>query len=138
MAPTYERNTHFVAPSGVNGYMTTAPDINFSLSSSAAARIAWLLSQEPNPTQAYFRVGVLGGGCAGFQYQYDLTDAPLEAEDKLIEMDGARVVIDTTSLELIAGSQLDYSESLVGAAFEMKNPQATSGCGCGNSFSVAL
>jgi iron-sulfur cluster insertion protein len=118
--------------------MTTATTTDFSMTPSAAARIAALLAEEANPAASYFRVGVLGGGCAGFQYQYDLSDAPLEEDDRLIELNGARVVIDTTSLELIAGSALDYVEDLVGAAFEMKNPKAASGCGCGNSFSIAL
>lgn len=113
--------------------MSTAVD--FSLTPSAAARIATLISEEADP-QSRFRVGVLGGGCSGFQYHFELDAAPLAQDDLSFEQDGARVVIDTASLGLLAGSQLDYTEELVGAAFSIKNPQAKSGCGCGNSFSL--
>lgn len=113
---------------------TATPD--FSLTDSAAARIATLISEEKQPEQAYFRVAVLGGGCSGFQYQFDLEDAPLAEDDLQIEHLGARVVIDSASIGLLAGSQLDYTEELVGAAFSIKNPQAKSGCGCGNSFAL--
>ena len=109
--------------------------IDFSLSPTAAARIAVLLADEPNPN-THFRVAVLGGGCSGFQYQFDLDAAPLAEDDLTIEQDGARVVIDPSSLGLLAGSQLDYTEELVGAAFSITNPNAKSGCGCGNSFSL--
>ncbi len=112
---------------------TATPD--FSLSPSAAARIAELLAEETNP-ETRFRVAVLGGGCSGFQYQFDLDANPPAEDDLLLEQQGARVVIDTASIGLLAGSELDYSEELVGAAFSIKNPQAKSGCGCGNSFSL--
>ena len=113
--------------------MSTTP--NFSLSDSAAARIAVLLAEEPHP-ETRFRVAVLGGGCSGFQYQFDLDPKPLAEDDLLLEHNGAKVVIDEASMGLLAGSQLDYTEELVGAAFSIKNPQAKSGCGCGNSFSL--
>ncbi len=113
--------------------MSISPD--FHLSDSAAARIAVLLADEPNP-DTRFRVAVLGGGCSGFQYQFDLDAAPLNADDLVLEQNGAKVVIDEASMGLLAGSQLEYTEELVGAAFSIKNPQAKSGCGCGNSFSI--
>lgn len=113
-------------------------DIRFDISDSAANRIARLIAEEPNPAATLFRVAVLGGGCAGFQYKYDLLEEAPEAEDLLIEKHGARVAVDETSLDLLKGSVLDYVEELVGASFEMKNPNAASGCGCGNSFSVAM
>ncbi len=110
----------------------------FDISDSAATRIAQLIAEEPLPARTLFRVAVLGGGCAGFQYKYDLLEEEAASDDLLIEKHGARVAVDETSLELLKGSMLDYVEELVGAAFEMKNPNAASGCGCGNSFSVAM
>lgn len=105
-----------------------------TISASASRRIAELLTGElPNTA---FRIAVLGGGCSGFQYHFALDASEPKEDDLLIEQDGARVVVDETSLGLLAGSQLDYSEELVGAAFSLKNPNATAGCGCGNSFAL--
>jgi iron-sulfur cluster insertion protein len=78
---------------------------------------------------------VSGGGCSGFQYGFTFDDSKND-DDILIEKDGAAVLIDTTSLELLGGSQIDYVEDMIGASFQIKNPQAKSSCGCGNSFSV--
>ncbi len=110
----------------------------FTISESAAARIAHLLASEPQGTR--LRVAVEGGGCSGFQYKYDFEAAPqgVLEEDRLFGTEQAPVVVDATSLEFLAGSMLDYVENLGAAAFEIKNPNAKSGCGCGNSFSVAL
>ena len=105
----------------------------FSVSQSAAKRIAFLASKEAKPVM--MRVAVLGGGCSGFQYNFSFEDQRNE-DDLLIERDGATVVVDSTSLELLKGSELDYVEEMVGSAFQVKNPNATSSCGCGNSFSV--
>ncbi len=102
----------------------------FSLSSSAIARIAKLLHDEP--PGSYLRIAVLGGGCSGFQYNFTFDNAPLAEDDVSV----ANAVVDTTSLELMQNAMLDYVEHLGGAAFEIKNPQAVAGCGCGNSFSV--
>lgn len=109
--------------------------LDFSLTPSAAARIATLLKDEPSP-DTRFRVAVLGGGCSGFQYNFDFDAGELAEDDLTFEQDGAKIVIDQSSMSLLAGSQLDYTEELVGAAFSIKNPQAKSGCGCGNSFSL--
>ncbi|MBI1778897.1 MAG: iron-sulfur cluster insertion protein ErpA [Proteobacteria bacterium] len=105
----------------------------FNLTESAAKRIRFLAQQEGGATT--LRLAVTGGGCSGFQYNFSFDDA-VTGEDKLFERDGAAVVIDETSLELLAGSELDFVEDLVGAAFQVKNPNATSKCGCGSSFSV--
>jgi iron-sulfur cluster insertion protein len=78
---------------------------------------------------------VSGGGCSGFQYGFSLDDSKL-ADDVLFERDGVKVVVDTTSLELIRGGEVDYVEELVGSYFQVRNPNATSTCGCGTSFSV--
>lgn len=108
----------------------------FTISEAAIARIAHLLATEPTGT--HLRVAVEGGGCSGFQYKYDFEQATPANEDILFGSDKAPVVVDTTSLEFLDGSMLDYVENLGAASFEIKNPNAKSGCGCGNSFSVAL
>lgn len=108
----------------------------FAVTDAALARIAYLLSDEPAGTG--FVVSVLGGGCSGFQYNFDLKIQTRAATDLVIEKDGALVLVDEVSLELLKGSVLDYVEDLASAGFEIKNPNATARCGCGNSFSVAM
>lgn len=108
----------------------------FSISESASRRIAHLLASEPAGTK--LRVAVEGGGCSGFQYKYDfVTDAPA-ADDKEFGTADAPVLVDETSLEFLKDAQLDYIERMDASSFEITNPNAKSGCGCGNSFSVAL
>ncbi|MHA1553708.1 MAG: iron-sulfur cluster insertion protein ErpA [Alphaproteobacteria bacterium] len=104
-----------------------------TLSSSAARRIARILSGEADATA--LRVSVSGGGCSGFQYAFDL-DAAREADDLIIERDGAVVVIDATSLPFMTGSQIDFVDDLLGQSFQVNNPNATASCGCGTSFSI--
>ncbi|WP_395710846.1 iron-sulfur cluster insertion protein ErpA [Reyranella sp.] len=108
-------------------------ETSFSVTDSAAKRIAFLAAKEPRPVM--MRVAVLGGGCSGFQYNFSFEEQRNE-DDLLIEQGGASVLVDSTSLELLKGSELDYVEEMVGAAFQVKNPNAASSCGCGNSFSV--
>jgi iron-sulfur cluster insertion protein len=108
----------------------------FNVSDSAAARINHLRSTEGKPLR--FRISVKGGGCSGFQYEFGLDDTSPASDDTIIEKDGAEVIIDETSLGVIAGSILDYTEDLAQAGFVIKNPNATAKCGCGNSFSVSL
>lgn len=108
---------------------------DFSISQSAAARIAFLSEKETNPAKAKLRIQVLGGGCSGFQYNMDFDESE-EDDDTIFESDGAKVIIDATSLQFLQDSMLDYVETLGSAAFEIKNPNATAQCGCGNSFSV--
>ena len=83
----------------------------------------------------FLRVSVEGGGCSGFQYKFDFADAP-EDDDTILERDGARVLIDSVSLEFLEGSEIDYARELIGSAFKIKNPNAVAACGCGTSFSV--
>ncbi|MBX9797182.1 iron-sulfur cluster insertion protein ErpA [Sphingomonas sp.] len=104
-----------------------------SLSDSAAARVRWIAERQGKP--AILRLSVEGGGCSGFQYRFGLADAA-EADDTVVENDGATLVVDAMSLELISGARVDFVESLGGTAFRVENPQAASGCGCGASFSV--
>lgn len=108
-------------------------DTSFSVTESAAKRIAFLAAKEAKPVM--MRVAVLGGGCSGFQYNFSFEEKAND-DDLLIERDGAAVVVDSTSLEFLKGSELDYVVEMVGSAFQVKNPNATSSCGCGNSFSV--
>ena len=107
---------------------------NFGLTDRAAARIAEILGAQGTP--AALRVAVLAGGCSGFQYKFDLDATPPTDDDLIIEQAGARVLVDQGSLDLLGGAQLDYSDALMGAHFAIKNPNATSACGCGASFSV--
>lgn len=103
------------------------------LTPSAAKRVAFIAQKQSRP--AILRLAVEGGGCSGFQYKFDLTDAP-DADDSISETDGVQLVVDPVSLDLIAGSTVDFVESLGGAAFKVENPQAAAGCGCGASFGI--
>ncbi|MCI5049840.1 MAG: iron-sulfur cluster insertion protein ErpA [Rickettsiales bacterium] len=109
-------------------------DKTIDISDNAAKRISYLLSTEPEGSK--LRVSILGGGCSGFQYNFEFDDKPVNEDDLLVEKDGATVVIDETSLDMLGGSMIDYVETLGAAAFEIKNPNATASCGCGNSFAV--
>lgn len=108
----------------------------FSLTPAAAKRVAFLLESEP--AGSALRVSVLGGGCSGFQYHFDFDPEAPKSDDTVIEQEGAKVLVDEISLEMLDGSVLDFAETLYSAAFEIKNPNATANCGCGNSFSVDM
>jgi len=103
------------------------------LTPSAAKRVAAIAARQGRP--AILRLAVEGGGCSGFQYKFDLADAP-EGDDTVSEVAGVKLVVDPISLDLIAGSTVDFVESLGGAAFKVENPQAAAGCGCGSSFGI--
>jgi iron-sulfur cluster insertion protein len=105
-----------------------------TISPSAAQRIAQLLAEDEHAGMS-LRVSVSGGGCAGFQYGFNFDEAR-NADDRLFQRDGARVVIDEVSLELLKGGEIDYVEDLLGSYFKIANPNATTSCGCGSSFSV--
>ncbi|MDB5446382.1 MAG: HesB/YadR/YfhF family protein [Phenylobacterium sp.] len=111
--------------------MTETSDL--TLSESAARRIRTLGEAEGRPMM--LRVAVEGGGCSGFQYLFDLVDAP-EADDLRVERDGAAALVDVISLALLKGSEIDFVEELAGAEFRIRNPNAKSSCGCGVSFSI--
>ena len=113
--------------------MSDATVSTVTLSESAAKQINAIMA---NRTEGlYLRVAVEGGGCSGFQYKFDFADGP-ETDDIVLERDGAKVLIDTMSLEFLGGSEIDYTRELIGSAFKIHNPNATAGCGCGTSFSV--
>jgi iron-sulfur cluster assembly accessory protein len=104
-----------------------------TLSAAAARRIQDISQREGRPVM--LRVAVEGGGCSGFQYQFDLVDAA-EDDDLRVERDGAAAVVDIVSLALLSGSEIDFVDELAGAEFRIHNPNAKSSCGCGVSFSI--
>ncbi len=105
-----------------------------SLTPRAAARVL-AIARKQGRAEPRLRLAIDGGGCAGFQYRFELADAP-GAEDIEVVTDGVGLVVDEVSLPLVAGSVVDYVENLGGAAFQVRNPNAASNCGCGTSFSI--
>lgn len=105
---------------------------NIEITASAADRIAVLRSEENNP-DLMLRITVLGGGCSGFQYSMEFDDQT-DPHDAVFERSGVKVVTDDVSLRYLAGAQIDYVSDLMGSSFVIKNPNAKSSCGCGNSF----
>jgi iron-sulfur cluster assembly accessory protein len=99
----------------------------------AAQRIGEILRREPAGTM--LRVSVEGGGCSGFQYKFD-TEHSKADDDIVIEKSGATVLIDPTSLNYMAGSEIDFVDDLIGQSFKVNNPKATASCGCGTSFAL--
>lgn len=110
--------------------MTTT---DLTLSPAAAKRIQAIGAQEGRPVM--LRVAVEGGGCSGFQYQFELVEEP-QADDLRVERDGAAALVDVVSLALLKGSEIDFVDELAGAEFRVRNPNAKSSCGCGVSFSI--
>lgn len=104
-----------------------------TLTDAAAQRVALIAEKQTKP--AILRLSVEGGGCSGFQYKFDLADAP-EGDDIVSETGGVKLVVDPVSLDLVGGSVVDFVESLGGAAFRVENPNAAAGCGCGSSFGI--
>lgn len=109
------------------------PLTDIQLTPAAAARVAAIAARSGKP--AILRLAVDGGGCSGFQYRFGLADR-IEGDDLATTQDGVTLVVDETSLDLVRGSAVDYVETLGGASFQVTNPNAASGCGCGSSFSV--
>ncbi|MCC6890107.1 MAG: iron-sulfur cluster insertion protein ErpA [Hyphomicrobiales bacterium] len=113
--------------------MTSPPADSVTVTERAARQIGEILSKEPQGTM--LRVSVEGGGCSGFQYRFDIERERAE-DDVLIRRDGAAVLIDSVSLNYLAGSEIDFVDDLIGASFRINNPQAKASCGCGTSFSL--
>ena len=105
----------------------------FAVTERAASRIREILAVEPG--KSALRVSVNGGGCSGFQYDFELEDIRND-DDLVIERNGATVLIDSTSLVYLNGSQIDFVDDLIGQSFRISNPYATASCGCGTSFSM--
>ena len=102
------------------------------LTPAAAARVRAIADKQARP--AMLRLSVEGGGCAGFTYRFELGD--FEEGDTRTETDGVALLVDPTSLDFLGGAAVDFVENLGGASFQVTNPNAQSGCGCGTSFSI--
>lgn len=100
----------------------------------AANKVKELIAEEGNP-ELKLRVFVSGGGCSGFQYGFTFDEVTNE-DDTVMEKNGVALLIDPMSYQYLVGAEIDYTESLEGSQFVIKNPNATSTCGCGSSFSV--
>jgi iron-sulfur cluster insertion protein len=109
--------------------MTTA----ITLTDRAATRIREIVSKEPG--KVALRIAVNGGGCSGFQYEFLLADAVAE-DDLVIERGGAKALVDPVSQGFLEHSEIDFVDDLMGQSFRIRNPNATSSCGCGTSFSI--
>ena len=105
----------------------------FAISLRAAEQITSIVASQPRPTA--LRVAVLAGGCSGFQYKFELDEA-VQPDDLVVESGAARVLVDPASLDLLSGSELDYTDELMGSHFTVRNPNAKSACGCRTSFAV--
>ncbi|MCE9632662.1 MAG: iron-sulfur cluster insertion protein ErpA [Methylophilales bacterium] len=101
---------------------------------SAASKVSELIAEEGTP-DLKLRVFVSGGGCSGFQYGFTF-DEEVNDDDTIVEKAGVTLLIDSMSLQYLAGAEIDYTDGLQGSQFVIKNPTATSTCGCGSSFSV--
>jgi iron-sulfur cluster insertion protein len=111
-----------------------SPTQTVSLSERAAVKVTSLITEEGD-NSLMLRLSVSGGGCSGFSYGFSL-DAESTTDDKVFEFHGVKLVIDDMSLELIGGSEIDYVDDLMASSFRITNPNASSTCGCGTSFSL--
>ncbi len=100
----------------------------------AATKVKTLVEEEGNP-RLKLRVFVTGGGCSGFQYGFTFDDE-LADDDTIVECEGVSLVVDPMSFQYLAGAEVDYQEGLEGSRFVIKNPNASSTCGCGQSFTI--
>ena len=105
------------------------------LTDRAAIKIGRVLRKQPAGT--VLRIVVAGGGCSGFQYEYKLGKETPANDDLVLTKDNATVLIDSLSLEFMGGAEIDYVDDLIGQSFQIRNPNAVAGCGCGTSFAVA-
>lgn len=108
---------------------------SLSLSLNAVRHLRSLREKEGNLESLMLRITVDGGGCSGFQYHFKL-DHQHHPGDLIFKQDGVGVVVDGISFEFIKGSEIDFAEQLIGSSFVIQNPNASSGCGCGSSFSI--
>jgi iron-sulfur cluster insertion protein len=122
-------------PKHMSETMAASAERNITVTESAAKRIAFLREQE-QVGAANLRIAVSGGGCSGFQYGLSFDDQT-NPDDLVFERDGIGVIVDDVSLDLLNGAEVDFVEDLMGASFQIRNPNAASSCGCGNSFSIA-
>ena len=106
---------------------------SITLTERAAARIREILSREPG--KSALRIAVNGGGCSGFQYEFELADGAAD-DDLVIERAGVKALVDPVSQGFLEGAEVDFVDDLMGQSFRIRNPNATSSCGCGTSFSI--
>ena len=106
------------------------------LTDRAARRIGRILEKQGPGT--VLRIAVAGGGCSGFQYEYNLVKETPSADDLVLSKDNATVLIDSLSLEFMGGAEIDFVDDLIGQSFQIKNPNAVASYGCGTSFSVSV
>ena len=111
-----------------------ATEATFTISEAARKRLSQIFTQE-DTQNSMLRVKVSGGGCAGYQYGFDF-EKTIDEDDRVFGDDEVKVVIDSVSMDLLGGSEIDYVDDMVGAAFQIRNPNATASCGCGTSFST--
>lgn len=111
-------------------------DYALIITENAAKQIAYIIAEDKDSSpDLKLRVTINGGGCSGFQYAFSL-DSNVNEDDHVFESGGIKVVTDEASLDLINGSEIDFHQDMMSASFVIKNPNAASGCGCGNSFSI--
>ena len=113
---------------------TTATDSPLEFTSAAASKVAELIKDEGNP-DLMLRVYIQGGGCSGFQYGFTF-DEKLQDGDTEVIRDGVKLLVDPMSMQYLMGAEIDYTEGLQGAQFVIRNPNASTTCGCGSSFSA--
>ena len=119
-------------PSAAPDYQSLERPLNFS--HAAAAKVRERIDEEGNAGLA-LRVYIQGGGCSGFQYGFEFDENRAE-DDLAVDTDGVTLLVDPLSLQYLMGAEVDYSESLQGAQFVIRNPNAKTTCGCGSSFSM--
>jgi iron-sulfur cluster assembly protein len=108
-----------------------------TLTETAAREIKKIITDQKLPEdQTRLRVGVKGGGCSGFSYMLDLTEEAVSEADDELESNGVKILIDSKSLLYLDGTEIDFKDEVMGRGFVFKNPNATSSCGCGSSFSA--
>jgi iron-sulfur cluster assembly accessory protein len=122
-------------PAGFPGEVIANADFPLTFTARALDMIRSALSETDAEDGEYLRVGVKGGGCSGFQYSLNFTDE-VDEEDQLVLVEGLKIVTDAFSASYLAGTELDYVETLQGAGFKFNNPNAKRTCGCGSSFSA--
>lgn len=118
-----------------DGDMNQLPTGGLAISDSAAKRISVLKASEDGGENLRFRITVSGGGCSGFQYGFGFDDTQND-DDRVFEHGGVTVLVDDVSLQFLDGAVLDFKEELIGSYFALENPNASSTCGCGTSFSI--
>jgi iron-sulfur cluster insertion protein len=137
-ARRYHLSRDSAAPTVMNDTITPtyldAESAPLLFSNAAAGKVRELIAEEGNP-DLKLRVYISGGGCSGFQYGFTFDEARAD-DDFAVDNDGVTLLVDPLSLQYLAGAEIDYSESLTGAQFVIRNPNAKTTCGCGSSFTV--